>query len=220
MSAIQRIVLSLSSLFAFLTVHALAQNLEMKNSVTVVEFGPMGLGSIKDVESGIQVDLARDAWSLALDNRTLRSEDGRPKIKKTATGDGAECVVKAQQAHLSRRSFLNLMRNSRTLRSGSQVIAMMQSTEPRYGDDCTARVCFLCVAARRSLLIQPKVSAIFVIVADVLIHQTLRMPLVQDDHTIEQITATVTDPALGNTVLPRASETGPLGLVPRQNSIR
>jgi hypothetical protein len=87
MSAIQRIVLSLSSLFVFLTVHALAQNLETKNSVTVVEFGPVGLVSIKDVESGIQVDLARDAWSLALDNRTLRSEDGRPEIKKTATGD-------------------------------------------------------------------------------------------------------------------------------------
>ena len=87
MPAIQRIVLGLSSLFAFLTVHALAQNLEMNNSVTVVEFGPMGLVSIKDVESGIRVDLARDAWSLALDNRTLRSEDGRPKIKKTATGD-------------------------------------------------------------------------------------------------------------------------------------
>jgi hypothetical protein len=47
----------------------------------------MGLVSIKDVESGIQIYLARDAWSLALDNWTLRSEDGRPKIKKTATGD-------------------------------------------------------------------------------------------------------------------------------------
>src|ERR1035437_1837621 len=143
-------------------------------------------------------------WGFRLERRSSLTPESHE--------DGAECVVKAQQAPLTRRSFLNLIRNSRTLRSGSQVIAMMQSTEPWYGDDCTARVCFPRVAARRSLLIQPKVSAIFVIVADVLVHQTLQMPLVQDDHMIEQITATVTNPALGNTVLPRASETGPPGL--------
>jgi hypothetical protein len=34
------------------------------------------------------------------------------------------------------------------------------------------------------------------------------MSLIQDDHMIEQITAAVTDPALGDTVLPRTSEAG------------
>jgi hypothetical protein len=42
---------------------------------------------------------------------------------------------------------------------------MMQSTEPWYGDDFIARACFRCAAASRNLLIQPKVSAIFVIQA-------------------------------------------------------
>jgi hypothetical protein len=97
-------------------------------------------------------------------------------------------------------------------RSGGQVIAMMQSTEPWYGDDFIARTCFRCVAARRSLLIQPKVSAIFVIVADVLINQTLQMASVQNDHMVEQFPAAVFNPALCNSVLPRTSETGPLGL--------
>lgn len=53
---------------------------------------------------------------------------------------------------------------------------------------------------------------ILVVVANVLVHQTFQMPLVQDDHMIEQITAAVTDPALGDTVLPRTSEAGSFGL--------
>src|ERR1039458_6725184 len=49
---------------------------------------------------------------------------------------------------------------------------------------------------------------VLVVVTDVLVHQTFQMPLVQDDQMIEQITATVTDPALGDTVLPWTSEAG------------
>ena len=136
----------------------------------------------------------------------------RRSLTQESYEDGAECVAKTQQSHLSRRSFLNLMRNPRMSRSGGQVIAMMQPTEPWYGDDFIARTCFRCVAPRRSLLIQPKVSAIFVIVADVLINQTLQMASVQNDHMVEQFPAAVFNPALCNSVLPRTSETRPLGL--------
>ena len=38
------------------------------------------------------------------------------------------------------------------------------------------------------------------------------MPFVENDHMVEQIPAAVADPALCNTVLPRASEVGPLWL--------
>jgi len=38
------------------------------------------------------------------------------------------------------------------------------------------------------------------------------MPLIHDDHMVEQIAAAIADPALRNSVLPRTAETGPLGL--------
>ena len=79
-------------------------------------------------------------------------------------------------------------------------------------DDFIGRTCFRCVAARRSLLIQPKVSAIFVIVADVLINQSLQMASAQNDHMVEQISTAGGNPTLSNTVLPWTSETCPLGL--------
>jgi hypothetical protein len=53
---------------------------------------------------------------------------------------------------------------------------------------------------------------VLVIIADVLVHQTFQMPLVQDNHMIEQITAAVADPTFGNAILPRTSKAGSLGL--------
>jgi hypothetical protein len=38
------------------------------------------------------------------------------------------------------------------------------------------------------------------------------MPLIHDDHMVEQTAAAIADPTLRNTVLPRTAETGPLGL--------
>src|ERR1017187_3219995 len=50
-------------------------------------------------------------------------------------------------------------------------------------------------------------SAVVVIVADVIIHEASQMLLVQNDHMIEKVAAAVADPALGDAVLPWASET-------------
>ena len=49
-------------------------------------------------------------------------------------------------------------------------------------------------------------SAVVVVVTDVLVHEPLQMALVEHDHMIEQIAAAVADEALGNAVLPRAFE--------------
>jgi hypothetical protein len=62
--------------------------------------------------------------------------------------------------------------------------------------------------------------AILEIVADVFVHQAFQMPLIENDHVVEQIPAAGAYPAFRNTVLPWTSEARPLWPVPRQNSIR
>ena len=87
MPAIPRNVFSLVCLLAILPVMSRAQTLELKNADSAATFGPFGLVSIEDAESGTRVALAQDAWSLVFDDRTLRSEDGKPEMKKTTAGD-------------------------------------------------------------------------------------------------------------------------------------
>lgn len=50
-----------------------------------------------------------------------------------------------------------------------------------------------------------------VVVADVLGHQPLQMPYVQNDDVIQQISSAISHPAFDDAVLPRASEVGLLG---------
>jgi hypothetical protein len=52
---------------------------------------------------------------------------------------------------------------------------------------------------------------VLVVVADVLVHQPLQMPYVQNDDVIQQISFAISHPAFGDAVLPRASEVGLLG---------
>jgi hypothetical protein len=39
---------------------------------------------------------------------------------------------------------------------------------------------------------QTEVRAIFVVIADVIVHQALQMPFIENDHMVEQIAAAVT----------------------------
>jgi hypothetical protein len=61
--------------------------MKISNPTTIAAFGARGLISLKDAESGAQVTLTHDDWSLVIDNNTLRSGDAQPKIKKTAPGE-------------------------------------------------------------------------------------------------------------------------------------
>jgi hypothetical protein len=90
---------------------------------------------------------------------------------------------------------------------------MMQTAEPWHGYNLVtcARIRF-CFTTRWSLLLQTEVRAIFVVIADVIVHQALQMPFIENDHMVEQIAAAVANPALGDPILPGASEAGPLGL--------
>ena len=50
------------------------------------------------------------------------------------------------------------------------------------------------------------------VIANVLVHQALQMPRVEDDHMVEQISPATPNPALSNAILPWTLEAGSLGL--------
>jgi hypothetical protein len=54
--------------------------------------------------------------------------------------------------------------------------------------------------------------SVVVVITDVVIHQAFEMSLIQNNDMIEQIAATVTDPSLRDTILPRTSAACLLGL--------
>jgi hypothetical protein len=54
--------------------------------------------------------------------------------------------------------------------------------------------------------------SILMVITNVVGHQAIQMPLIESDHVVEQIPAAVPDLPRCNTVLPRTSEAGPLGL--------
>src|ERR1035437_4716173 len=101
----------------------------------------------------------------------------------------------------------------RGISSGGQIVAMMQTAQPwrRYNRSSSARLVCLFPTGRRSFR-QGKMGSVVVVIADVIIHQTFQVLLIQDDYMVEQISAAVADPAFCNSVLPRTSETGPFGL--------
>src|SRR5665213_4586039 len=92
--------------------------------------------------------------------------------------------------------------------SGSDVVAMMQPAEPwhRYDLIVAAGILLRFTTHWRSL-VQSKMSPVLVIITNVSGHKAFQMPLIEHDHIVEQIPAAVANPALGDTVLPRASET-------------
>lgn len=55
-------------------------------------------------------------------------------------------------------------------------------------------------------------DSFFIGVVDVFAEKTLKVSLVRNDHVVEQFSACAPDPPLGDSVLPRASESCSLGL--------
>src|SRR5437868_2121350 len=80
---------------------------------------------------------------------------------------------------------------------------MVQSTKsgkgPNLGPDCgTEHDRSTCWRVLRKSQMRP----VLVIVEHILGHQTLQMPLIQDDDVIQQVPSATADPALSNAVLP------------------
>ncbi len=72
---------------ALVEIHAFAQNLELKNAHVRARFGVSGLRSVEDVQSGVRIDLAEDAWLLEIGGATIRSGGLTAEVKTTAGGD-------------------------------------------------------------------------------------------------------------------------------------
>jgi len=88
------------------------------------------------------------------------------------------------------------------MRLGSPVVAMVQTAESGLRDNLPAIRRWR--SAVRCLLGQAEMSAIFVVVMDIVREQPLEMLLINRDDVIEQIAPTTLDPALRDAVLPRA----------------
>jgi len=83
---------------------------------------------------------------------------------------------------------------------------MVQPAESRKGLNLafTFRENFCSTTCGR-VLREPKMSAVMVIVEEVRGHQPIEMPLIQDDHVIQQVASAASHPTLSNTVLPRTA---------------
>ena len=84
---------------------------------------------------------------------------------------------------------------------------MMQTAESWHRCDIGSDRCAFCpFSACWSLLLQPEVRPVVVVVANILVHEPFQMMLIEHDHMVEQVATAVADEALSNAVLPRAFE--------------
>jgi len=116
-------------------------------------------------------------------------------------------------AHLSSSSSSTLTNDLFGGSSGGQIVALVQSAEPRHRyDSAISAGISPSLTTSGCFLRQPEVRSVIVIVVDVLNQEALEMPFVQGDHVVEQILTATPNPTLGNSVLPRALEARSLGL--------
>ena len=82
-------------------------------------------------------------------------------------------------------------------------ITMVQAAESREGlnlafslrTNCCRPTCW-------RVLREPKMSSVLMVVEQVRRHQPFEMPLIQNDHVIQQVASAASHPTLSNTVLP------------------
>lgn len=87
---------------------------------------------------------------------------------------------------------------------GGAVVAMVQPTQSSPRDYLTSAC--RTSPARWCLLLKPEVRPVVMIVGDVFEKKSLQMSLVHSDDVVEQLPSAAADPALSNTVLPRAPD--------------
>jgi len=112
-----------------------------------------------------------------------------------------------RRTHFSRRLTPISLRVCRGANSGSQIVTMMQTAKPRHRNNPAG--CFgpiRCFTAGRRSFLQRKMSSVLVVITDILVHDPFQVAIIEHDHMVEQISATIPDPALCDTILPRTSE--------------
>src|SRR5947208_4159554 len=84
---------------------------------------------------------------------------------------------------------------------------MVQPAESRQGLNlASTRTADFCRPTCWRVLREPKMRPVLVIVVQVRGHQPFEMPLIQDNHVVQQVASATSHPALSNTVLPRTAK--------------
>jgi len=86
-------------------------------------------------------------------------------------------------------------------------ITMVQPAESRKGLNLAfTRSGTFCSTTSWRVVRQSKMSSVLVIVEQVRGHQPFEMPLIQDNHVLQQVASATSHPAFSNTVLPRTAK--------------
>src|SRR5260370_12296058 len=90
---------------------------------------------------------------------------------------------------------------------------MVQRAESRKGLNLVLTLrANCCGPACGRVLRESKMSPVLMVVEHVGRHQPFEMPLIQDDHVVQQVASATFHPALRNTVLPRTPKGRPTSL--------
>jgi hypothetical protein len=81
---------------------------------------------------------------------------------------------------------------------------MMKATDSRFPANLGLRRRSMLGRAPDRRITKQSVDSVGVVVVDVLAEKLPKVVLVQDDHVIQQLSASAADPSLGNPILPRA----------------
>jgi len=84
---------------------------------------------------------------------------------------------------------------------------MVQPAESRKGLNLAlARRANFCSTTCWRVLRESKMRPVLMVIEQVGRHQSFEMPLIEDDHVVQQVASATSYPALGNTVLPRTAK--------------
>ncbi len=87
MSRLFRCLFASACLSLFIPVQSLAADRILHNATTTATFGPEGLLSVEDTTSHSRIDIARDAWSMVINDTTLSGTGVKPAINETVKGE-------------------------------------------------------------------------------------------------------------------------------------
>ena len=92
---------------------------------------------------------------------------------------------------------------------GRDGVAMMQPTESGQRDNLAAiRRYGRGDSTTGSVLADSEMSAVLVVIMDIVIQQPPQVPLIKNDHVIQEISAYTANPAFGSSALPRTAKGG------------
>jgi hypothetical protein len=82
---------------------------------------------------------------------------------------------------------------------------MMKAADSRLSNDLGIRRRSVLGGSAHRRILQLGVDSVFVVIIDVFAQQVMQVPLVHNDHVIEKLPASTTDPSFGNPILPLTS---------------